>query len=180
VNDVIVDEAGQSDVPGLVELAALTFPDACPPNATTADITEHLQHHLNADVFRSWIDDPDWTVLVARGDDGALLGYFVLSARPDEIDRFVTAAVNKDFQGWELSKCYTLRQARGRGVADKLMAAALETARQRGASGLWLGVNAENQRAQAFYRSHGFREVGPREYLVGSQVHSDFLMERAL
>ncbi len=45
---------------------------------------------------------------------------------------------------------------------------------------MWLGVNQENVRAQRFYAKHGFTQVGTKTFLVGTQLHHDFVMQRAL
>ena len=54
-------------------------------------------------------------------------------------------------------------QARGRGVADAVMAAVAGWARDRGAAALVLWVTDANPRARAFYRRMGFRSTGLRQ-----------------
>jgi tRNA (guanine37-N1)-methyltransferase len=70
--------------------------------------------------------------------------------------------------------------AQGRGVAGTLMTATLDAARAAGATGTWLGVNGENQRAQAFYRRSGFAVVGERRFQVGGRVEHDLVLHRPL
>ncbi len=60
------------------------------------------------------------------------------------------------------------------------MDAIVERAAERRRAGLWLGVNQENTRARRFYQKHGFEVVGTRTFVVGSQTHDDFLMQRVL
>jgi tRNA (guanine37-N1)-methyltransferase len=60
------------------------------------------------------------------------------------------------------------------------MAASLDAARARGAAGVWLGVNGENLRAQAFYRRSGFEVVGDRTFRVGDQQHHDLVLHHPL
>jgi ribosomal protein S18 acetylase RimI-like enzyme len=54
------------------------------------------------------------------------------------------------------------RDWRGRGVGSKLLAAAIESARERGLHKLSLGVFPHNAPAIALYRKHGFVEEGRR------------------
>lgn len=54
---------------------------------------------------------------------------------------------------------YLVPEARGRGVADRLFAAALEWAWQR-TDRLHLWVHEKNRRAEAFYRKRGFERTG--------------------
>ena len=60
------------------------------------------------------------------------------------------------------------------------MEAAIEAARARGAAGVWLGVNQENERAQKFYVKSGFARVGTKRFLVGDRYEHDYVFERAL
>lgn len=55
---------------------------------------------------------------------------------------------------WELASLYTLSSVHGRGVGAALLAAAVGTR----PTEVWLA--AENARATAFYRKHGFVEDG--------------------
>ncbi len=43
---------------------------------------------------------------------------------------------------------------------------------------MWLGVNQHNQRAQRFYRKHGFTVSGTRTFRVGDHVENDYVMIR--
>jgi len=80
----------------------------------------------------------------------------------------------------ELSKCYVHPDHHGAGIANALMAASLEVARSRGAHGMWLGVNQQNARAQAFYVRSGFAIVGTKHFTVGTRVEDDYVLERPL
>jgi diamine N-acetyltransferase len=77
----------------------------------------------------------------------------------------------------ELSKCYVMPGHHGAGVASALMTRTLDAARERGAAGVWLGVNEENERAQGFYEKSGFTKVGRKRFLVGDKWEEDFVME---
>ncbi|MET0480415.1 MAG: GNAT family N-acetyltransferase, partial [Mycetocola sp.] len=61
-----------------------------------------------------------------------------------------------------------------------LMQATLDAARGTGAAGIWLGVNQENARAVRFYEKSGFAIVGEKTFHLGPELHTDFVMERAL
>ena len=53
-------------------------------------------------------------------------------------------------------------------------------ARDRGAQGMWLGVNQLNARAQAFYTRSGFAVVGTKHFQVGGRLEDDYVLERPL
>lgn len=166
------DDAGR-----LAALAAVTFPLACPPSTSAADIAVHLADTLSEANFRSYLADPAVTVLVIDAG-GDLRGYSLLAARPTR-DPDV-AAVLSLLPATELSKCYVHPDHHGLGAAAELMHASIAAAAAAGARGLWLGVNDQNARAIRFYEKSGFRTVGAKSFRLGSTVEHDFVMERPL
>lgn len=80
----------------------------------------------------------------------------------------------------ELWRFYVDPAWHGHGVAARLMAAAEDAARARGAQTLWLGVWERNTRAQAFYRKHGFTVAGSHIFWMGSDPQRDLIMVKAL
>ena len=76
---------------------------------------------------------------------------------------------------WELRQLYVFKPWHGCGIADELTRWAIARARARGAEDLWLSVFTENPRGRRFYRRHGFLEVAPYHFQVGSQADEDIL-----
>lgn len=60
------------------------------------------------------------------------------------------------------------------------MNAAIDDARDHGAGTVWLGVNQKNERAQRFYRKHGFTVSGTKSFRLGDATEDDYVMTRAL
>lgn len=155
-----------TDATALAELAAATFPLACPPTADPADVATFIATNLSAPCFTAYLADPRRRLLVARDGD-RIIGYAML-VHPDG-----AAEV-------ELSKFYVLPGHHGTGAASALMAAALHWAAGSGAQRIWLGVNRNNERAQGFYLKNGFEITGTRTFELGGAVEHDFLMARPL
>lgn len=101
--------------------------------------------------------------------DGAPVGYALLTA--PELD----AAREGDV---ELKRIYVLSRFHGSGIAAALLDAAVNAAN--GQQRLLLGVKDDNARAIAFYRKHGFVEIGTREFNVGGKFYHDVVLARAL
>lgn len=169
--------ATADDAGALADLAAVTFPLACPPASRPEDIAAHLAATLSEGNFRDYLGDPDATVLVIDVD-GALRGYSLLVDRPAQ-DPEVSAALGS-LPSVELSKCYVHPEHHGLGAAAELMQASFAAARGTGARGLWLGVNSQNARAIRFYEKSGFRKIGTKSFRLGNTVEHDFVMERRL
>ena len=168
--------ATAADARNLAELAAVTFPLACPPSSSAADIAAHLERTLSEGRFAEYLADPLITILVLD-DGGRLNGYTMLVAKP-AADPDV-AAVLSAVPATELSKCYVHPGHHGRGAAARLMRASLEQAAGGGAAGVWLGVNSQNAKAIRFYEKSGFGRVGTKSFQLGSTVEHDYVMELA-
>lgn len=174
---VQVRPAQAADVPELADVAAATFPLACPPSSAPDDIAAFVAGNLSADRFDAYLRDPERAVFVAC-DEARILGYTML-IRGVADDADVQRAV-PERPAVELSKCYVLPDVHGGKVAATLMDASVGFARDLGARCVWLGVNQENQRAQRFYRKHGFEISGTKTFQLGARIESDYVLVRAL
>jgi GNAT superfamily N-acetyltransferase len=177
---VRADEAAQ-----VAWLAATTFPLACPPGTAVDEVARHIATHLTPAAFAAWAAS-DEHALLAVVQGGEIAGYALLHL--GELDgsaesRAVLAATRATGPAVELSKIYAHPLAIGTGASAALMRGAIDAAATLAAGHghaaplpLWLGTNAGNLRAQAFYRKHGFEVVGTRTYDVGGGVHDDVVM----
>ena len=80
----------------------------------------------------------------------------------------------------ELQQIYVLSPWHGQGVAEQLMDWCLKTAREAGASELYLTVFDHNERAKRFYARHGFEEVGNCTFTLGDRVEDDRVWRKSL
>lgn len=177
MTDPTIRRASGADADAVAFVAAVTFPLACPPHTTREAAAMFVLEHLSASAFRDYLGDPERLVLVAE-QDGEMIGYTMLVfGEPHDED--VAAAITLRPTS-ELSKCYVLPGHHGTGISARLMRASLDAARERGAVGIWLGVNEENQRAQRFYAKSGFAKVGAKRFLVGGRWEDDYVYEQAL
>jgi ribosomal protein S18 acetylase RimI-like enzyme len=177
VNDVQVRPATAADAPALAELAALTFPLACPPSATPASIAQFIAENLTTARFEEYLADPGRALLVAEAD-GAAVGYVML-VHGEPYDADVRATIRQR-PTTELSKIYVHPDAHGSGIAGMLLDHAIEVARAIGATGMWLGTNQLNERAQGFYAKSGFEKVGTKRFWVGDHFEDDYVFELVL
>lgn len=165
--------ATRADLPELADVAARTFPLACPPSVTAENIAVFVAENLSPHRFADYLTDPDRIVLAAR-DGERIVGYAMLiRGVPDDED--VQRAVSPR-PAIEVSKMYVLPESHGTGASSALMTEALTLARETGYRCVWLGVNQENRRAQRFYAKHGFAVTGTKTFRVGAGIENDFVM----
>ncbi len=163
---VRVVTTGSVDIAELADVAAQTFPLACPPTTAPENIASFIDTNLSAERFAEYLADPHRAILTAA-QGGRIIGYAVL-----------VRGVADDTA--ELSKIYVLPDYHGAGVSTALMDLTLATAEEWGARRVWLGVNQGNQRAQRFYAKSGFKVNGTRTFQVGARRENDYVMVREL
>ncbi len=203
---LVIRPAREPDLDALADLAARTFPDACPSFLTADQVAAHIAANLSPQRLATWLEDPRVVLTVAELPDGlpaltcdgaaaeplprgALVGYSAVLAELPDADgalpvgldprpRAVTVPDDADGAGLaaELSKVYVDARLRGSGIAAVLLAEAICDADTLGATVLWLGTNDANRRAQKAYRRVGFRRAGTRTYDVGGQQCRDVVM----
>lgn len=174
---ITVRNADHGDVVELADLAAATFPLACPPSVDPADIEIMIAANLSPQRFADYLADPARVITVATGA-GRMIGYTML-VRGIGDDPDVAASVPQR-PAVELSKMYVLPGHHGTGASTQLMQSAIAWAAEAGATALWLGVNRNNERAQRFYRKHGFTVTGSRRFRLGDSYEDDFVMARPI
>jgi ribosomal protein S18 acetylase RimI-like enzyme len=82
----------------------------------------------------------------------------------------------------ELAAMYVRALARGTGLSDALVEAAIDLAVEKKVEQLKLTVNAENPHAVRLYERHGFRELAkfPNSLRVGGRTYDEIIMLRSV
>ena len=167
-----VRAATPDDALAVSTLAEATFREAFAAQNTAEDMEAYVAGAFSADKLREEIQDPRAIVPVAELSAGeGLAGYahLVVGAGVD------CMASSRPI---ELKRLYVAPRWHGRGVAQALMDAAIDSARDRGAEALWLAVWEHNPRAVAFYGKYGFTRIGEHEFLLGSDKQTDWVLAR--
>jgi ribosomal protein S18 acetylase RimI-like enzyme len=170
---VTIRRASAGDAAMLSAFGARTFFEAFASDNTPEDMEQHLRSAWRPELQSAEIADPLLDTLLACDASGAPAGFAQLRAGHAPAGVATRHAI-------ELKRFYVDRPWQGRGLARQLMDAVIARALERGALELWLGVWERNQRAQAFYRKCGFRQVGTQIFVVGKDPQTDHVMLREL
>jgi ribosomal protein S18 acetylase RimI-like enzyme len=177
--DVTIRAAGPADAARLSRVASATFALACPPSTTQASIDDFIATHFTETHFAGYLADPERALFLAVEEtNGEAIGYTMVIFG-EATDPDVIAAITLHPTA-ELSKVYVLAGHHGAGVAPRLVEASVAAAVERGAVGIWLGVNQLNARANRFYEKSGFARVGVKRFHLGDTYEDDFVRERAI
>lgn len=160
---MIVRRAVSSDAAALAELGARTFSDTFAAHNRAEDMEAYLAKTYREPLQRREIDDPAIVTLVVD-DGGALIAFAQLRGSASQHGEV------------EIARLYVDREQQGRGVAQLLMNATMDAARELGGRTVWLGVWEHNARAIRFYEKCGFRDAGSQPFLLGSDLQTDRVM----
>jgi ribosomal protein S18 acetylase RimI-like enzyme len=161
-----------TDAEMLTELARRTFKDAFASMNSPENMEAYMSQNFTLHKFSAQIADPRATFLIAE-----------IEAAPVAFAKLYGGGVPDCVRGFapiEIERFYVDQQFHGKGVAQTLMQACFDRARQSGHGTLYLGVWEDNHRAIAFYRKCGFEIVGSHVFHMGDETQNDFLMERIL
>jgi RimJ/RimL family protein N-acetyltransferase len=168
----LVRRAFAMDIPALANLGPATFRETfgglLPGEAIEARMAvTYAPERLTAD-----LEDPDQAWFLADSAEG-ILGFAALQ-------KAAPPSCVKGPEPLEFGRLYVQRAWQGRGPGSALLEASLAEARCRGARTCWLLAWDQNLRALAFYRRHGFLEVGRHTLTFGGRDLEHLVMARAL
>lgn len=165
--EISIRRAGPDDAEALAGLAARVFHATFAASNDPADMAEYLAGAFGPARQLAEIAAPGASTLLAVRDGP--IGFAQLRGGPPP--GCVTTP-----DPIEIWRFYLDPAWHGRGVARRLMDAALAEAAARGAGSAWLGVWEHNARAIAFYRKFGFVDVGSHDFRLGRDLQTDRIM----
>lgn len=157
-----------ADAPALSELAARIYWDTFESFTAPEDLAVFLASAYGVPQQTAELKDPDVITFLAEGP-GGLAAYAQVRRNPPPECVTGEAPI-------ELWRFYVARPFQGQGLSQRLMEAVHAAARELGGRTLWLGVWENNERAKAFYKKCGFRDVGEHDFWVGSDRQTDRVM----
>lgn len=167
-----IRHATEYDTALIAEIGARTFEETFGPDNKPEDMQNYLAKNFALDKIKSELADPDSTFLLAYENEEPI-GYAKLKASeaPDSVN---------GLEPVELVRIYVDQKMIGKGYGSVLMKSCIKQAKHDGYKTMWLGVWEKNEHAIRFYEKWGFTIVGPRVFVLGSDVQNDFIMQRAI
>ena len=86
----------------------------------------------------------------------------------------------KDLNAFEIERIYVDKAYLGKKIGQLLFEKAIELAKSKNATYVWLGVWEENYRALAFYEKNGFVPFDKHVFMLGSDAQTDIMMKLLL
>jgi GNAT superfamily N-acetyltransferase len=165
---MIIRAATPADAATLAAVSLKTFVDTFAPHNTAADMESYTSVAFGETKQRREIETEGVVTLLGE-ENGETIAYAQIKRTP--------AAPHGDV---ELARFYVDQPHHGRGIAPMLMDVVEDHARALGGTRIWLGVWEKNFRAIAFYRKRGFVQCGAQPFLLGTDLQTDWVMNRRL
>jgi ribosomal protein S18 acetylase RimI-like enzyme len=163
-------EAEFADLESLLDLAQTSFVQAFTEGNKPENVQAYLsQAFTSVQLEKEW-RNPASTFLLASLK-GKLVGYTKVNLAAAQTDV-------QDPDSLEVARLYTLEEVWGKGVGQFLLDAALDFAKEKGKTFVWLGVWEHNARAIRFYEKNGFKTFGSHPFPFGDEVQNDWLMQK--
>lgn len=167
-----IRKANQYDAAALALIAEQTFRSTFSNTNSAEDMDLHCRKSFGVEIQTREIADPSIITLLCE-EASNVIGFAQL--RLGDAPDFVSAS-----KPVEIQRLYLAEQWHGKGLAQSLMAACIDEAKQLGSDAIWLGVWEQNPRAIMFYNKCGFLEAGEHRFQLGSDMQRDVVMVKPL
>ena len=157
-----------SDLAPLLDIAQTSFVQAFTEGNKPENVQAYLSQAFTPVQLEKELRNPASTFLLASLE-GKLVGYTKLNLAAAQTDV-------QDPESLEVARLYTVEKVWGMGVGQFLLDAALDFAKEKGKTFVWLGVWEHNARAIRFYEKNGFRAFGSHPFPFGDEIQTDWLM----
>ena len=166
--DLRFRRAKKSDAAVLAEFGARTFQETFGARNSPRDMAAYLASNYGVLQQAAELEDPNIITLVSEAE-GQLAAFA-------QVRRQSPPESLKAEMSVELWRFYVDSPWQGRDVAQRLMEQVHAAADELGGQIIWLSVWERNERAIAFYKKSGLRIAGTKEFWLGSDLQTDYLM----
>ena len=165
--NISIRPATTADAALIASLSRQTFSETFAAQNTVADMEKFLAEQFTHEALMQEV--------------GAAGNYFLLAYADDEPVGYARLRERETFpERMEIARLYATAAMVGKGVGKALMQACINLAREQGKQTVWLGVWEKNVRAINFYTAWGFEKVGEHDFVLGTDVQRDWIMQKGL
>ena len=160
------------EVEKLKEIAKRTFYEAFSSDNDEENIAEYLEKGFSTEKLKEELTDPNAEFYFAELN-GEIVGYLKVNVGQSQTDI-------KDKNALEIERIYVSKEFHGKKVGQVLFEKAVEFAKEKELTYVWLGVWEYNPKAIKFYRKNGFVAFDQHIFKLGNEQQTDILMKLSL
>jgi len=152
----------------LRELSLTTFVEAFGAQNKTEDMEAYCKTAFSMEQLKVELVNRHSMFYLVKIRD-ILVGYFKINIE--------TAQSEPIEGGFEVERIYLLSPYQGIGIGQLMFDKIFELAKKMKKTHLWLGVWEKNYGAIRFYERNGFKQFAKHNFLLGTDLQTDVLME---
>jgi ribosomal protein S18 acetylase RimI-like enzyme len=157
------------DLDKLIEISKVTFITAFEKLNNPNDFKTYITSSFSEEKMKSELLNPHSTFYFVYVYD-ALVGYFKLNEKGAQNEKFDKASI-------ELERIYVKEAFQGNEIGKEMLFKAIEIAKTKETSFLWLGVWEHNDRAIRFYERYNFKKYTTHPYYLGKDKQTDWILK---
>lgn len=160
-----------ADLAELQKICRQTFYETFSGQNTEENMKRYLEEDFSAEKLTKELQEKNTEFYFAALHD-KVIGYLKLN--------FGKSHEEEDKEALEIERIYVLKEFHGKNVGQLLFETAIQKAKQKNLTYVWLGVWEHNPRAIHFYKKNGFVEFGNHPFILGDDKQTDILMRLEL
>ena len=172
MHPITIQKLTGKDLEQLQKISRQTFLETFSGGNTEENMKKYLEESFSFEKLAAEINDRNSEFYFAIFNNTPV-GYLKLNFGSSQTEL-------KDNNAIELERIYVLKEFQGKNVGQLLYEQAMQVAKEKNASYIWLGVWEENPRAINFYRKNGFVEFDKHIFKLGDDQQTDIMMKLQL
>lgn len=159
------------DIIMLQTISRSTFAQTFNEHNNPEDMQAYLDNSFSIEKLSAELNNKNSTFYFAVDNSiNSVVGYLKVNTGDAQSEK-------KDLNAFEIERIYVDKTYFGKKVGQLLFDKAIEIAKSKKVSYVWLGVWEENHRALAFYTKNGFKAFDKHLFKLGNDEQSDILVK---
>jgi ribosomal protein S18 acetylase RimI-like enzyme len=172
MESILITRVGVEDLKKLQAISRVTFEQTFSEHNNDSDMETYLNSSFSDEKLISEIKNAHSEFYFAIEAE-KIVGYLKVNTGDAQTEK-------KDMSAFEIERIYVDQKYLGKKIGQLLFNKAIEIAKAKCASYLWLGVWEENHRALAFYNKNGFVPFDKHIFKLGNDEQTDIMMKRPI
>jgi len=163
------------DINAVHQLRAIscsTFSQTFLEHNTAEDMEAYLTSSFSVEKLTQELNNPNTEFYFAKNEDN-IVGYLKVNKGEAQTEHI-------NLNAFEIERIYVDKAYLGKKVGQLLFNKAIELAKSKNVTYVWLGVWEENHRALAFYEKNGFIPFDKHVFMLGNDAQTDIMMKLLL
>lgn len=169
MNSIKVEKVNLTHLKSLQKIGRQTFQETFASANSAENMQSYLAEGFSEEKLTSELENKDtefYFVLL----NSEIIGYLKINFSQAQTEI-------KDKNSLEIERIYVLNEFHGQQVGQVLFEKALEVAKAKKLTYIWLGVWEENPRAIRFYTKNGFVAFDKHVFKLGDDLQTDVMMK---